>query len=355
MSKTTHFVTVTPLPAGITRETVLCTLHNHFEMIDLNPLVTERHPIKPPSIASPEEFHCKWYSVTDKVKYLPGGLYTGSVTFSACFHDLPDGLQTHIYAPMGLDMKGRWTLGGTLPGEPVQPVELGYGVPKQGLWLREDVTMKCNVVMTKFVKGTTKKAHGSLVQRLVEKAHLAEADKYNENLNEQISLRNEYPPDYHNTTMSSPRMGDTRTSGCGSASQGPYSPPQSDTQSLRSSVAGSYRPHSQVDYSNAPNDMMSGGPGSSTGCPQDKKTPPPPASQHPLDHGFPEDQKIQPLNIPPRDCTTLQPPPSSYNLVSSNFQAPNHLTAELPSGDVHSPVEMDSQPRYPPYQTPRSR
>ncbi|MCJ1274648.1 hypothetical protein MMC21_002445 [Puttea exsequens] len=197
MSKRTIFTTVTPLPEGITRETVIETLHNHTEMIDLNPLVIERHPIKAPKEATAEEFHCAWYAITDKINYLPGGLYSGSLTFNACFHDLPDGLQTHIKAPMGLDMKGRWKLGGSLPGEPRQPVELGANIPKTGLWLREDVDMKCNFTMTKFVRAKTVKAHGTLVARLIEKAHIVENDIHNSALSEQISLRNSYPPDYH--------------------------------------------------------------------------------------------------------------------------------------------------------------
>ena len=197
MSKRTQFTTVTPLPAGITRATVLETLHSHLEMIDLNPLVTERHPIRPPPDAEADEFHAQWYRVTDKVNYLPGGLYSGAVSFNCCFHDLPMGLQTHIYAPMGLDMRGKWTVGGTLPGEPRQPVELGLGLPKTGLYLREDVNMKVNIVMTKFVKGTTKKTHTKLVQRLMEKAHLMEAEAHNSALNEQLSLRESIPPDYH--------------------------------------------------------------------------------------------------------------------------------------------------------------
>ena len=180
MSKRTHFTTVTALPAGITRETVLSTLHAHTEMIDLNPLVIERHPIRPPPAATPEEAHCQWYSISDKISYLPG--VTGSLTFMGCFHDLPDGLQTHILAPMGLDMKGRWTLGGSLPGEPRLPQELGLGVPKQGLWLKEDVEMKCNFAMTRFVRKTTEKAHGTLVDRLIEKSHIKEGDAYNERL-----------------------------------------------------------------------------------------------------------------------------------------------------------------------------
>lgn len=179
MSKRTVFTTITPLAAGITRETVIETLHSHVEMIDLNPLVEERHPIKAPAKATPEEFHCVWYSLTDKVSYLPGGLISGKVTYQACFHDLVNGLQTHCYAPMGLDIKGKWTLGGTLPHEPKEAVEIGLGAPKNGLWLREDVDMRCNMLMTTFVKKTLKKAHLTLVDRLVEKSHLLEAESHN--------------------------------------------------------------------------------------------------------------------------------------------------------------------------------
>ena len=38
MLKRSVFTTITPLPAGITRQIVIETLHNHMEMIDLNPL-----------------------------------------------------------------------------------------------------------------------------------------------------------------------------------------------------------------------------------------------------------------------------------------------------------------------------
>jgi hypothetical protein len=37
MSKRTVFTTITPLPASISRQTVMETLHSHTEMIDLNP------------------------------------------------------------------------------------------------------------------------------------------------------------------------------------------------------------------------------------------------------------------------------------------------------------------------------
>ncbi|KAH6673717.1 hypothetical protein B0J14DRAFT_654375 [Halenospora varia] len=193
MSKRTVFTTITPLPAGISRQTVMETLHDHLEMIDLNPLVEERHPIKPPPNSTAEEYHCQWYALTDKVQYLPGGLASGKVTYNCCFHDLTNGLQTHCYAPMGLNIKGKWTLCGSLPGEPVAPVELGVGAPLSGLYVREDVDMKCNIMMTGFVKKTLRKAHASLVDRILVKAQIVDAALENQRINDKV-LSGSVPP-----------------------------------------------------------------------------------------------------------------------------------------------------------------
>ena len=200
MSKRTVFTTLTPLPDGITRETVIDTLHTHSEMIDLNPLVIDRHPVRAPKIATPEEFHCTWYLITDRVQYMPGGLVKGKVSYHACFHDLPIGLQTHCYAPMGLDIKAKWSLGGTLPHEPAQPVELGLGAPKRGLWLKEEVDMKCNILMGGFVKKTLKRAHSTLVDRLLEKANVVEADLHNRRVSTMTDMYS--AKSTHNGTLS---------------------------------------------------------------------------------------------------------------------------------------------------------
>lgn len=172
MSKRSVFTTISPLPAGIAREVVLDFLHNHLEMIDLNPLVKERHPIKPPADAPADEMNCIWYSLTDRITYLPGGLASGDISYTCAFHDLPDGIQTHCRAPLNVDIRDKWTLCGTLPGEPSEPVELGIGAPATGLYIREDVDLRCNLLMTGFVKKNLKKSHATLVDHLVEKARL---------------------------------------------------------------------------------------------------------------------------------------------------------------------------------------
>lgn len=204
MSKRSVFTTITPLPAGVTRETVMEFLLSHTEMIDLNPLVEERHPIKPPPQATPEEFHCVWYSLTDKISYLPGGMYSGKVTYTACFHDLGNGIQTHVYAPMGLDIKNKWTINGSLPGEPTQPHEIGKGIPLSGLYLREDVDMRCNILMTSFVKKNLRNAHSALVDRLVVKAQLYEAASINDRLSDRSTTIGGSP--FSGSPNSSPRL-----------------------------------------------------------------------------------------------------------------------------------------------------
>ena len=157
---------ITPLPPGITREIVLAFLHNHEKMIDLNPLVIDRSPIAPPRHASAEEQNCIWYTITDRIKYVSGGWLSGDVSYTCAFHDLPTGLQTHCFAAMGLDIRDKWSVGGSLPGEPPEVQELGLNAPKTGLYLREDLDFKCNVLMAGFVKKTLKKSHSTLVEAL---------------------------------------------------------------------------------------------------------------------------------------------------------------------------------------------
>lgn len=175
MTKRTVFTTVSPLPAGVSREVVIDFLHNHIDMIDLNPLVIERHPIDPPAKADPGERECVWYSLTDKIDYLPGGKVSGDISYTCAFHDLANGIQTHCRAPLGVDIREKWTLCGSLPSEPPEPVELGLGAPATGLYLREDVDLRCNILMTSFVKKNLKRSHATLVEKLVEVAKLASA------------------------------------------------------------------------------------------------------------------------------------------------------------------------------------
>ncbi|KAM3440833.1 hypothetical protein MY4824_001960 [Beauveria thailandica] len=174
MPKTSKLTSVTPLPAGMTRQAAVRFLQDHAAMIDLNPLVTARHRIPAPSSAPPDEAACAWWAVTDRIAYLPGGLATGSVSYRCVFLDLPGvGLQTHCYAPLGVDLRTRWSVGGGGSGGSGGSAP-GIGDdasdPTAGLFLCEDTELRCSVIMTAFVKKTLKGAHKRLVESLAQRA-----------------------------------------------------------------------------------------------------------------------------------------------------------------------------------------
>jgi hypothetical protein len=178
MQKRTTFTSITPLPPSINRQQAVAFLHDHEQMIDLNPLVVEHGVIPPPEHAPPEEAECEWHSITDRIEYVPGvAVLSGLTTYTCCFHDMPWGLQTHCYAGFGLEIRDKWSVGGNEPHEKPERHELGMGIPAEGLYLREEVDFTCNVLMAGFVKKTMKKAHGTLVEALAKRA---EADRRDE-------------------------------------------------------------------------------------------------------------------------------------------------------------------------------
>ena len=93
----------------------------------------------------------------------------------------------HVYAPMGLDIQERWSVGGNLPGEPREPREIGVNVPRDVLYLREDVNMNVNRMFTSFVKAKLNRAHGTLVDRLLKKGEIIEDVNYEAAMSETMS------------------------------------------------------------------------------------------------------------------------------------------------------------------------
>jgi len=177
MKKKTVFCTITPIPSHIPRQLAIDMLHSHQEIIELNPLVIGVKAIKAPQSAPPDEFFSTWYEITERIQYVPGmgRLGSGKINFNGCFHDMPWGLQTHVYAPMGIDLRNKWQIRGNQPGEPPETKELGSGAPASGLYLREDIEIKCNPAMVSFVKKEMKASSKTMVDRLVKKAELIDA------------------------------------------------------------------------------------------------------------------------------------------------------------------------------------
>jgi hypothetical protein len=177
MGRKTHYTNITPLPPGIPRQLAIDMLHSHGEIIELNPLVLDHHPIKAPKDAAADEYFAVWHEITERIQYIPGmgKMASGKISFKGVFHDMPWGLQTHIYAPAGVDLRNKWQIKGNQPGEPREPRELGDKAPPDGLYLQEDIEIVCNMTLTPFVKKSLKAASAVLVARLLKKAELLDA------------------------------------------------------------------------------------------------------------------------------------------------------------------------------------
>ncbi|KAI3335925.1 hypothetical protein F4824DRAFT_462884 [Ustulina deusta] len=175
------YTIITPIPGFIPRQLAIDILHSHGEVITLNPLVLSHKQIKAPRDAATDEYFSTWYEITERVQFVPGmGRFgSGKISFNACFHDLPWGLQTHVYAPLNIDMRNKYRIGGNQPGvERPEPPEIGLaelGVPKNGLYLREDIEIRCNIAMVATVKAQMKTASKEMVERIIKKAELLDA------------------------------------------------------------------------------------------------------------------------------------------------------------------------------------
>ncbi|KAK0714695.1 hypothetical protein B0H67DRAFT_458508, partial [Lasiosphaeris hirsuta] len=285
LRKKDAFTIITPIPGFIPRQLAIDILHSHSEVITLNPLVLEHKPIAAPQNAETDEYYSTWYEITERITFMPGIGKMGAsiIKFNGCFHDMPWGLQTHIYAPMNVDLRNTYRIAGNQPGfEPPEVPEIGLkalGAPSDGLYLREDIEIKCNMTVIGFVKSQLKKAGGEMVQRIIKKAELLDAGVLQAMI-EDGKLKTVNPADRRNTIRS----------------------PLPSPLNLR------YSPQSQ---SNTP----------------------PPSSQSPrLPYQIPRPQSVQPpqSQLQYRPSTAGSQPPSGHN----------HQPAAFGYGAPGGPVEM---------------
>ncbi|KAL1879672.1 hypothetical protein VTK73DRAFT_6847 [Phialemonium thermophilum] len=207
LRKKESFTVITPIPGFIPRQLAIDILHSHSEVITLNPLVLDHKPIPPPRDAQSDEFYSTWYEITERIQYIPGigKMGSGTIKFNGCFHNMPWGLQTHIYAPLNVDLRNKYQIAGNQPGvEPPEQPEIGLkslGAPSDGLYLREDIEIKCNVTVVSFVKAQLQKAGKEMVSRMIKKAELLDAGVLHAMI-EDGKLKTINPADRSNTIKS---------------------------------------------------------------------------------------------------------------------------------------------------------
>ena len=240
MPRKVAYTQVTPIPSHVPRQLGIDLLHSHGELIELNPLVLEYHQIKPPRDAPADEYFSTWYEITERIQIIPGTgkLGSGKISFRGVYHDMPWGLQTHVYVPGGVDLRVKYSIRGNQPGEPPEARELGSQAPAEGLYLREDIEIKCNFTMVSFVKKGMKEASKVMVARLIKKAELIDAE----------ILRQ---------MMETGQAQDQLNPGGGHSPQPPHSPGLSATGTTTSSGQMPYSPGPGQDAFNKRHTMIS--------------------------------------------------------------------------------------------------
>lgn len=207
----------------------------------MNPLVTGVRSIPAPRNAGNDEYFSSWYEITEIITW--GFGLKKKIAFNGCFHDQPWGMQSHVFAPMGTDMRQTYRVGGNQPGEPRETRELGVDTPMDGLYLREDVNITCQVPLAAgFVKKEMKDASAAMIERLRRKAELLDEGKLHAMFEDgklKTAKPSNGPPAFNQQPLPSP--GQSQWGGgdspCGSGSPAPsqmFSPESGWSQPQRS-------------------------------------------------------------------------------------------------------------------------
>ncbi|KAF6827706.1 nacht and wd40 domain protein [Colletotrichum musicola] len=345
------YTTITPIPGFIPRQLAIDILHSHSEVITLNPLVLDHKPIKAPRDAASDEYYSTWYEINQRIQYIPGigKMGSGKISFNGCFHDMPWGLQTHVYAPMNVDLRNKYRIDGNQPGvEAPQQPELGLGdlgIPTDGLYLREDIEIRCNVTMISFVKAQLKAASKEMVSRIIKKAELLDAGVLQAMI-EDGKLKTINPADRSSGGLSpipnSPSFGHQRSASYSPETARYQVPRPSSMQGPRPGSRGSYGgpqyaqpielPHqSDVPSANAPGHTSSF------------------IAELPGNYYHPQENKTlqPPPSLDPRQHRQSAPPQYDRNSMSQQSQqsqlSPDPNTWRWSQGQ-RSPSQMSSRP-----------
>ncbi|KAK6063276.1 hypothetical protein SCUP515_12562 [Seiridium cupressi] len=194
-----------PLPSGVAPALMLRLLQSHDDLMDLGSLTSERHPIEPPAEAPPEEHHhtWQWYSITEKFR-LPKDVGSGEFSSKVGFLDLPNGMISHVYSQLGVEVRDHWTISSS-PSKSAQ---------ESSLWLKVDSEIKCKFILRSFVKRKIKQSRLGFVQRVIEKIrspHLFGIDSLGQSRSDPSVMGFEAPA-YFGIDSSSPLTDDSNAS-----------------------------------------------------------------------------------------------------------------------------------------------
>lgn len=160
----THtFKVSTPIPAGVTEETMMSVIQDYENMFKLQPLIVKSREVPVPDTEIDyEDPHfklgdpMKGYIITDRLQIIPGidAAHT-FIDYPALLQTSADGVRSLAHAAAGVVVKGFWH------------VERASG-SEDGLVLVEDTVAEAFVLLMPFVKNTMETAHRELSKKLVD-------------------------------------------------------------------------------------------------------------------------------------------------------------------------------------------
>jgi len=104
------------------------------------------------------------YSITDT---LPLPFWPTSITYTASFENTESGLRTQVHAPMGVEITGRWEVFTKNPDQ--RSLNSEGDIAETGLMVQETATVRCNVLLMRYVRATMGRSHKEVHERLVER------------------------------------------------------------------------------------------------------------------------------------------------------------------------------------------
>ena len=212
------------------------------------------------------------------------------------------------------------------------------GVPKDGLYLREDIEIRCNISMVSFVKSQQKAASKEMVNRIIRKAELLDAGVLQAMIQDG-KLKTINPMDRSQTAstgMASPMMPPPGFGGSRPTSYQPGASPQNPYARPDRSPSQGY--HSPDPYRHG---SMYQTPMSPPPIPPKEQVPSPQPVEMPGDFQHPVGQPqpspglssnyYAPHHYPPSDSAASSGAPSPGY---ANQQPQQHFSAELPANEV---------------------
>jgi hypothetical protein len=107
------------------------------------------------------------YAITDRIAYLPFGLWSGNVTVMAEFSNRDDGVVTTRRAPLGIVIKERWRVresGSAV--EITQRADASGAARSEGLTLQLDVELDGSWLVLPLVVDMMQKSHENMIEEL---------------------------------------------------------------------------------------------------------------------------------------------------------------------------------------------